>query len=219
MLFMGYDCVQRVHKSTWICSYMNHSPSITVKKRSMGESTNVENSDTHVYLRTKSSMKIAYFPLSGNWSFLDDAEPYFLHCHSIHWHASLNTPQNQILLGYCFCLLVLSIDFWIQPHHILFMALRVSLFFSSLYLTFWQSCKHFRFNIAATCTSPHWTWYTEFSQYISCKPQGQYCSHKEQTLRESWNCLVQPSTLLWGKQSIVALWQLMQSCFQHCDRM
>lgn len=71
---MGYDCVQRVHKSTWICSYMNHSPSITVKKRSMGESTNVENSDTRVYLRTKSSMKIAWLfsllwglELPGRW--------------------------------------------------------------------------------------------------------------------------------------------------------
>lgn len=52
--------VQRVHKSTCICSYMNYSPSMPVNKGSMGESTNDKNSDTHVYLRTKSSMKIAW---------------------------------------------------------------------------------------------------------------------------------------------------------------
>lgn len=52
MLFMGYDCVQRVHESAWICSYMNHSPSMPVNKGSMGESTNAENSETYASIRT-----------------------------------------------------------------------------------------------------------------------------------------------------------------------
>lgn len=60
MLFMGYDCVQRAHESTWICSYMNHSRSMPVNKGSMGEFTNAENSETHADIRTKSSMKFAW---------------------------------------------------------------------------------------------------------------------------------------------------------------
>lgn len=60
MLFMGYDSVQRTPESTWICSSMNHSPSMPVNKRSMGEATNAENTETHACIRTKSSMKIAW---------------------------------------------------------------------------------------------------------------------------------------------------------------
>lgn len=53
-------CTTWAHKSTWTCSCMNYSPSVAVTKGSMGELTNVENPQTHSYLREKSSMQIAW---------------------------------------------------------------------------------------------------------------------------------------------------------------